>query len=156
MIEIERKFLVKAKIFPGSGNSTMLKQGYLSVDPERVVRVRIEDNQAWITIKGKMKGYSRTEFEYDIPVEDAEYLLLLSVNPPVEKIRHRIKMGGIQWEVDEFLALNKGLFLAEIELESETQDILLPEWVGEEVTSDHRYYNSWLSAHPYATWGMQT
>lgn len=81
---------------------------------------------------------------------------MLSVNPPVEKIRHRIKVGGMQWEVDEFLALNKGLFLAEIELESETQDILLPEWVGEEVTSDHRYYNSWLSAHPYATWGMQT
>jgi adenylate cyclase len=153
MIEIERKFLVKTENFPKSGNKTILKQGYLSVDPERVVRVRIEENLAWITIKGKMKIFSRPEFEYEIPVEDAENLLLLSVNPPIEKIRHRITIEGMLWEVDEFLALNQGLLLAEIELESETQEISLPEWVGEEVTSDPRYFNSWLSVHPYTTWG---
>jgi adenylate cyclase len=152
MIEIERKFLVKAENFPRSGNKTILKQGYLSVDPERVVRVRIEENLAWITIKGKMKRFSRPEFEYEIPVEDAENLLLLSVNPPIEKIRHRITIEGMLWEVDEFLALNQGLLLAEIELESETQEISLPEWVGEEVTSDPRYFNSWLSVHPFTTW----
>jgi adenylate cyclase len=152
MIEIERKFLVKTENFPKSGNKTILKQGYLSVDPERVVRVRIEENLAWITIKGKMKGFSRPEFEYEIPLEDAENLLLLSVNPPIEKIRHRITIEGMLWEVDEFLALNQGLLLAEIELESETQEISLPEWVGEEVTSDPRYFNSWLSVHPYTTW----
>jgi adenylate cyclase len=152
MIEIERKFLVKTENFPKSGNKTILKQGYLSVDPERVVRVRIEENLAWITIKGKMKRFSRPEFEYEIPVEDAENLLLLSVNPPIEKIRHRITIEGMLWEVDEFLALNQGLLLAEIELESETQEISLPEWVGEEVTSDPRYFNSWLSVHPFTTW----
>lgn len=152
MIEIERKFLVKRENFPQSGNKTVLKQGYLSVDPERVVRVRIEGDLAWITVKGKMKGISRPEFEYQIPVEDAENLLLLTVSPPIEKIRHRIEVDGMLWEVDEFLALNQGLIVAEIELESETQEFSLPDWVGEEVTSDHKYYNSWLSAHPYTTW----
>lgn len=156
MIEIERKFLVKKENFLRSENNTILKQGYLSIDRERVVRVRAEGNQAWITIKGKMKGISRPEFEYEIPVEDAENLLLLSVNPPIEKIRHRIEFDGRLWEVDEFLGLNHGLILAEVELDRENQDISFPEWVGEEVTSDHRYYNSWLSAHPYTTWGMRT
>ena len=150
------KFLVKSENFPRSGNKTILKQGYLSVDPERVVRVRIEGDQAWITIKGKMKGISRPEFEYFIPVEDAEALLRFSINVPIEKIRHRIEFDGKLWEVDEFLALNKGLLLAEIEMEYETQKISLPDWVGEEVTSDHRYYNSWLSVHPYTTWGIET
>lgn len=152
MIEIERKFLVKTENFPRSGNKTILKQGYLSVDPERVVRVRIEGDLAWITIKGKMKGISRPEFEYKIPAEDAENLLLLSVNPPIEKIRHRIEFDEMLWEVDEFLAFNQGLIVAEIELEIETQEFLLPDWVGEEVTSDPRYFNSWLSVHPFTTW----
>jgi len=156
MIEIERKFLVKSEKFPRSGNQVVMKQGYMSVDPERIVRVRREGTKAWLTIKGKMEGISRPEFEYSIPVEDAEAMLRLSINPPIEKIRHRIEFDGKLWEVDEFLALNKGLLLAEIEMESETRKISLPHWVGEEVTSDHRYYNSWLSIHPYTTWGMQT
>jgi len=152
MVEIERKFLVKSEIFPASGNTTVIKQGYLSVDPNRIVRLRIEGKDAWLTIKGRLEGISRPEFEYPVPLEDAEALLRLSLHPPVEKIRHRVEVDGTLWEVDEFLGANKGLFLAEVELYSEEQLFTLPEWIGEEVTADHRYYNAWLSGHPYSSW----
>jgi len=152
MVEIEKKFLVKQDIFPRTSHSTVMKQGYLSVDKERVVRVRIEGDKAWLTIKGKMQGISRPEFEYEIPTTDAEQLLKLCMFNPVEKIRHRIEANGQLWEVDEFIGLNKGLILAEIELDDENQSFTLPEWIGEEVTHDHRYYNSWLAANPYTTW----
>lgn len=152
MTEIERKFLVNSEKFPRTESKVVMKQGYLSVDPERVVRVRIEGDQAWITIKGRMTGISRPEFEYPVPVEDAENLLLLALNPPVEKIRHRIESEGTYWEVDEFLGTNRGLFLAEVELDEELQEFHRPGWLGEEVTSDRRYYNSWLSVHPFSTW----
>jgi adenylate cyclase len=152
MTEIERKFLVNSEKFPRTESNVVMKQGYLSVDPERVVRVRIEGDQAWITIKGRMKGISRPEFEYQVPVGDAENLLLLALNPPVEKIRHRIETEGTCWEVDEFLGTNRGLIIAEVELESESQEFYHPDWLGAEVTADRRYYNSWLSVHPFSTW----
>ena len=152
MIEIERKFLVKSEFFLPGGNSTQMKQGYLSIDPNRIVRIRIEGKNAWLTIKGRLEGISRPEFEYPVPPGDAEALLRLSLHPPVEKIRHRVEVNGTLWEVDEFLGLNKGLFLAEVELDSEEQLFSFPEWIGEEVTADHRYYNAWLSGHPYSTW----
>jgi len=152
MIEIERKYLVKIEFFPTTGQTTVMKQGYLSEDPNRIVRVRREGSNAWLTIKGSLVGISRPEFEYPVPVEDAEALLKLTLHPPIEKIRHRIEVDGTLWEVDEFLGANKGLLLAEVELISEEQLFTLPEWIGEEVTADHRYYNAWLSGHPFSTW----
>ena len=152
MYEIERKFLVIMALFPGSDQKDIIKQGYLSVDPERIVRVRIEAERAWLTIKGKVKGLTRREFEYPIPVEDAEELLRLTLFPAIEKIRHRVEYMGVLWEVDRFLGVNEGLVLAEVELMSENQEIVLPPWVGMEVTSDIRYYNSWLSEHPFSLW----
>lgn len=153
MLEIERKFLVNSENFPRTGHAVIMKQAYLSVDPERIVRVRTEGNQAWLTIKGGMKGITRTELEYAIPPEHAAELFRLALNPPVEKIRHRVDVDGILWEVDEFLGLNSGLILAEVELDHETQQFSLPDWVGREVTADHRFYNNWLSVHPFTTWG---
>ena len=152
MKEIERKFLVDQKLFPGSENRQVIHQGYLSVDPERIVRIRTEGQQAWITVKGKIEGFTRPEYEYLIPVSDAREMLGLSVYPPVEKIRHRIMHEGTLWEVDEFLGANSGLILAEVELEDEHQDFSAPPWIGKEVTDDHRYYNSYLSNHPYSGW----
>jgi adenylate cyclase len=152
MKEIERKFLVNKEQFPGSDNKIILKQGYLSVDPERVVRIRREGDQARITIKGKIEGITRPEFEYPIPVGDSEAMLKLALFPPVEKIRHRLVTEGTHWEVDEFLGANAGLLMAEVELTDENQPFSHPAWLGEEVTHDRRYYNSQLSQHPYTLW----
>jgi adenylate cyclase len=152
MTEIERKFLVKTEIFPGSSKRTVIKQGYLSVDPDRVVRIRIEGDKAWLTIKGKGSGFSRPEFEYPIPVTDAEELMALCLYPPVEKVRHRLDVEGTLWEVDEFLGSNRGLVMAEVELEREDQPFVMPDWAGEEVTGDKRYYNAWLAGHPFTEW----
>jgi len=152
MKEIERKFLIDLQRFVKTANATVMSQGYLSVDPERVVRVRVEGEQAWLTIKGKISGVTRDEFEYPVPVADARQLLLLAVFPPVEKIRHRVKVEGFLWEVDEFLGANKGLWLAEIELEDENQLFVRPEWLGSEVTHDRRYYNSQLAQFPFSQW----
>ncbi|HOI48540.1 MAG TPA: CYTH domain-containing protein [Prolixibacteraceae bacterium] len=152
MKEIERKFLIDPQRFVKTANATVMSQGYLSVDPERVVRVRVEGEQAWLTIKGKISGVTRDEFEYPVPVADARQLLLLAVFPPVEKIRHRVKVEGFLWEVDEFLGANQGLWLAEIELEDENQLFVRPEWLGSEVTHDRRYYNSQLAQFPFSQW----
>lgn len=152
MKEIERKFLVNPVLFQSHGSRIIIKQGYLSVDPERIVRIRRKGGKAWITIKGKMVQITRPEFEYPIPVEDAEELLKLSLNHPVEKIRHRLEIDGTVWEVDEFLGENKGLMVAEVELEYENQPFPRPVWLGEEVTYDRRYFNSELSQKPYCTW----
>jgi adenylate cyclase len=152
MDEIERKYRVKYEIFPRTDNQIVMKQGYLSVDPSRVVRVRIEGSKAWLTIKGKMTGITRSEYEYDIPVAEAEQILRLTLNQPVEKVRHKIVYEGTKWEVDEFLGTNKGLWLAEVELLREDQEFSLPPWLGEEVTGDYRYYNSSLSRHPFMLW----
>lgn len=150
--EIERKFLVQGDVWKREGTATVMRQGYLSTDPERVVRVRVEGNQAALTIKGKSAGAVRGEWEYAIPVADAEELLALCPRPLIEKSRHRITHAGMLWEVDEFYGDNAGLVVAEIELQSEDQQFEKPDWVAEEVTQDARYYNSNLLKHPYRNW----
>lgn len=150
--EIERKFLVTGDGWK-TDNPTRYFQGYLSQDPERTVRIRIiPGKKAVLTIKGPMSGISRDEFEYDIPSSDAITLLSMSKNLIIEKNRHIVDHDGMTWEIDEFLGNNVGLVIAEIELESEDQEIDLPGWVGTEVTDDRRYYNSNLSQNPYTEW----
>lgn len=152
-IEIERKFLVQGEAWKQQGQRELLRQGYLSSHPERTVRVRIEGDQAVMTIKSKSVGASRGEWEYPLPVDDArEFLDKLCEQPIIEKYRYRIGFGGFTWEVDEFLGVNAGLVVAEIELPSEDQQFEKPEWVGEEVTHDRRYFNSALVAQPFTTW----
>jgi adenylate cyclase len=152
-IEIERKFLVTSDAWMGLGEPVLLRQGYLSSHPSRVVRVRIEGERAVMTIKGKNVGASRGEWEYPIPMEDArEFLDKLCEQPIIEKYRRRIPYAGFVWEVDEFLGANAGLVVAEIELPSEDQAFDKPDWIGEEVTHDKRYLNSNLIAHPYSGW----
>ncbi|MRV74891.1 CYTH domain-containing protein [Duganella sp. FT92W] len=152
-IEIERKFLVTSDAWMRQGEPVLLRQGYLSSHPSRVVRVRIEGDGAVMTIKGKNVGASRGEWEYPIPMDDAvEFLDKLCEQPIIEKYRRRIPYGGFVWEVDEFLGANAGLVVAEIELPSEDQAFDKPDWIGEEVTHDKRYLNSNLIAHPYSNW----
>ena len=150
--EIERKFLVRGYDWKHDADATTMRQGYLSTDPERVVRVRVEGGKAALTIKGKSSGAVRGEWEYAIPKGDAEELLALCPRPLVEKTRHRIEFAGMLWEVDEFHGDNAGLVVAEIELQTEDQAFDKPHWVGEEVTHDARYFNSNLLRHPYRDW----
>ena len=149
--EIERKFLVEGTSWRQS-TGVRLTQGYLNRDKRRTVRVRIAGSQAFLTVKGVSQGATRAEFEYEIPVDDAEQMLKLSDGPVVEKHRHVIVHDGFEWEVDEFLGDNAGLVVAEIELTSEDQTFSRPAWLGREVTHDSRYYNSSLAAHPYKQW----
>jgi adenylate cyclase len=152
-IEIERKFLLASDAWRGQGTATVLRQGYLCADPTRTVRVRIEGEQGVLTIKSKSEGASRGEWEYPIPLEEAAELLeRLCERPLVEKTRHRIEHAGFTWEVDEFVGENAGLIVAEIELPAEDTAFEKPDWIGQEVTGDKRYYNSNLIRHPYATW----
>ncbi len=152
MQEIERKFLIHKGQFSPLGEGIKMRQGYLSVDPERVVRVRVAGEKGFITIKGSMKGITRTELEYEIPKNEAEIMLKMCLNNLVQKVRYIENYKGMVWEVDVFEKENAGLYLAEIELESENQSFEIPPWVGEEVTFDKRYYNSWLSRNPFSTW----
>ena len=151
--EIERKFLVIPNAWRPDGlEGTRFVQGYLSMDPERVVRVRIEGDEGRLTVKGIRRHVSRLEYEYEIPVEDAHALHALCIPPLVEKVRYRIAYAGRTWEVDEFAGLNEGLVLAEIELASETDALDLPPWVGREVSADDRYANTSLARHPFTSW----
>jgi adenylate cyclase len=150
--EIERKFLVHGDKWP-RGTSKRVRQGYLSRDRERTVRVRIAGKRASLTIKGAAKGTSRAEFEYHIPLRDAEALLALCDRPPLEKNRYTVKQAGVTWEIDEFLGANAGLVVAEIELEDEQQAFKRPAWLSTEVTEDPRYLNSNLVDVPYSIWG---
>ena len=154
-IEIERKFLVRGEAWRqacGKGQGRHLCQAYLNRDPGRTVRVRIDGEQGFLTIKGRSVGATRSEFEYAIPLGDAQALLALADGPLVEKLRHRVPMGDLVWEIDEFLGSNAGLVVAEIELPSEAHPFEHPDWLGEEVTQDPRYFNSALAARPYASW----
>jgi len=152
-IEIERKFLVRGDAWKTQGVGVAMRQGYLSTDPERVVRVRIEGDAATLTIKGRSQGATRGEWEYAIPLADAEELLArLCQRPLVEKTRYRIVIDAVCWEVDEFVGDNAGLVVAEIELTSEDQTFAKPAWLGEEVTHDARYFNSNLLKNPFSTW----
>ena len=152
MKEIERKFLILRNQFNPSGEGTKIRQGYLSIDSEKVVRIRVAGEKGFITIKGSMKGLTRPEFEYEIPKKEAEFLLGMCINNLVEKVRYIEKYKGMIWEVDVFEKANSGLIMAEIELESENQLFEIPPWIGEEVTFDKRFYNSWLSKNPFSTW----
>ncbi len=152
-VEIERKFLLAGDGWRALGQPVLLRQGYLSSDPERVVRVRVEGDHAYITIKGRSSGATRGEWEYPIPLADANELLeRLCQQPIVEKYRSKVEFAGNVWEVDEFIGVNQGLVLAEIELQAEDQAFDKPEWIGAEVTDDKRYYNSNLVRHPYSSW----
>lgn len=152
-IEIEKKFLVKNEQYKSSANSAMFRQGYLSVDAERIVRVRSYNDKGFITIKGKTHSFSREEYEYEIPVQDANRMLdNLCIQPIIEKVRYFLNYEGFCWVVDEFLGANEGLVVAEIELDSELLTFRKPEWVGNEVTSENRYFNSNLVNNPYKDW----
>ena len=152
-VEIERKFLLTGDAWRTLGEPVLLRQGYLSSDPDRTVRVRIENGAGTMTIKGRSAGATRAEWEYPIPLADANELLdRLCQQPVIEKYRRRIAFGGNVWEVDEFLGANAGLVVAEIELASEDQAFDKPDWIGSEVTHDKRYFNSSLIRHPFSGW----
>ena len=152
-IEIERKFLVKDGSWrEQAGAGLSCKQGYLVTDRDKVVRIRVMGEKAYLTIKGATYGLSRSEYEYEIPVIDAEGMLQFCANVPVEKTRYLIEHAGMTWELDVFTGMNAGLIMAELELESEDQEFELPAWAGEEVSGDERYYNSYLTKKPYSRW----
>lgn len=152
-MEIERKFLVKGNEYKAAGESVIIRQGYLSASSNRTVRVRRYGERAFLTVKGETISCCREEFEYPIPAEDADKMLdCLCLKPIIEKIRYTILCKGYTWVVDEFLGQNQGLVVAEIELEKEDQPFEKPEWIGEEVTYDCRYYNSNLISNPYCCW----
>jgi adenylate cyclase len=152
-LEIERKFLVRDARWKKLGQGVLLRQGYLSSQPDRIVRVRIEGGAAMLTIKGRTVGATRAEWEYPIPMKDAHaFLSDLCEKPIIEKMRYRIRHDGMVWEVDEFMGDNAGLVVAEIELEAEDQQFSRPDWVAEEVTHDARYFNANLLRRPYSRW----
>lgn len=151
--EIERKFLIANEGWKaGVQRSSYFAQGYLSYDPERTVRVRETDTQGFLTVKGLTVGLSRDEFEYEIPKAEATALLKMCEHPPIQKRRHFVEHEGHLWEIDIFEGANEGLQVAEIELRSEEEMFVRPEWLGEEVSGDRRYSNSSLSLMPYKNW----
>ena len=159
--EIERKYLVKKAAWrsylqqlqqtsPDIGEKYC--QGYIPTNNGTTVRLRIVGNQGYLTIKSKTQGYTRSEYEYSIPLEDAEQMLAtLCLKPSIEKIRYKLKHGNLVWEVDDFLGENQGLIIAEVELENENQSIDLPDWIDREV-NDKKYFNSSLIKYPYSQW----
>lgn len=152
-IEIERKFIVTGDGWRAGSVATVMRQGYVSLGPPASVRVRIEGPRAVLNIKESTLGIRREEFEYEIPVADAEDLLRLCQGNVISKTRHRVRHGQHTWEVDVFDGENTGLVTAEVELEREDEPVTLPPWVGEEVSNDRRYRNTYLSQHPYRIWG---
>lgn len=151
-IEIERKFLVTGEAWRSMGHSVPLIQGYLAGSNQATARVRIAGDIAFLTVKGRVKNLTRQEFEYEIPVADAQAMMDLCHPRVVEKTRYKIPIEDLIWEVDEFAGQNQGLVLAEVELTSPEQSVTLPDWIGLEVSDDPRYFNSYLAVHPYKTW----
>jgi adenylate cyclase len=156
MLEIERKFLVKGEFKKSSKSFEYIRQGYLSSLPERSVRIRLKGEKGFITIKGisGTNGISRFEWEREISSDDAKELLILCEPGIIEKKRYKIEYASHVFEVDEFLGINTGLIIAELELNSEDEVFEKPEWLAEEVTGDVRYYNSWISKHPFNNWKL--
>ena len=152
--EIERKFLVKEGYKQFAYTYTRITQGYLSSVPERIVRVRINADKGYITIKGvsNLSGMSRYEWEKEIPVNEAHELLALCEPGIIDKSRYLVQVGKFTFEVDEFYGENEGLVVAEIELNSEEELFEIPLWLGKEVTGDRRYYNSKLAKNPFSKW----
>lgn len=155
--EIERKFLVTDSSWRRGSTGIHYRQGYLHSSRECSVRVRIAGATAFLTVKGSTQGMSRDEYEYAIPVEDALAMLdRLCPQQQIEKIRYTIEYQGFTWEIDEFLGVNQGLIVAEIELREEEQAFPMPTWVGLEVTGVAKYYNACLCQHPFTTWNNET
>ena len=155
MIEIERKFLVLSDDFvKESFSQKRIVQAYLSSNPERSVRIRIKDSKGFLTIKGQGNetGTTRLEWETEIPIEDADKLLLICEEGVIDKTRYEVKLGKHIIEVDVFTGENEGLIMAEVELQSEDEVFEKPVWLGKEVTNDERYYNVYLSKRPFTGW----
>ncbi|HEY8539006.1 MAG TPA: CYTH domain-containing protein [Steroidobacteraceae bacterium] len=153
-VEIERKFLLCSDAWRAdAGNRVLMRQGYVGATPHCSVRVRVSGDRAWLNLKAKRSERSRLEYEYPIPLRDADEMLAhLCERPLVEKYRYEVRHGAHTWEIDEFLGENAGLIVAEIELASEDERFERPAWLGEEVTHDERYYNFNLAKRPYRTW----
>ena len=152
MIEIERKYLVRDVMVLSDAVGVAYRQGYIPAEGA-TVRVRIAGEQGFLTIKGRTTGISRAEYEYNIPLADAREMLdNLCLTNQIEKTRYCIDHAGHTWEVDVFHGANAGLVLAEVELASESDQPALPQWVGEEVSNDKRYFNAYLAIHPFSTW----
>ncbi|MBN2283127.1 MAG: CYTH domain-containing protein [Deltaproteobacteria bacterium] len=152
-LEIERKFLVSGDAWRKGAIGVRCRQGYLQTDPRRIVRVRVMGSDAFITVKAGLSSLSRLEFEYPMPVGDAETIINdLCREAVVEKTRYHVSYGGRIWEIDEFEGENRGLIVAEVELDDERQHVALPDWVGEEVSGDPRYYNFNLAIAPFTKW----
>lgn len=153
-LEIERKYLVINEKWRDSViKESIMKQGYLANAPNASVRVRVSGTEARLTIKGRSEGISRSEYEYPIPLRDAEEILLNHVSGAViEKVRYQVRCGDHVWDLDVFAGANRGLIMAEVELDSEDERFRMPEWAGDEVSSDSRYYNVNLATHPYCDW----
>ncbi|NBJ06486.1 CYTH domain-containing protein [Alistipes sp. Z76] len=151
--EIERKFLVAGDYKRDAASSSHIVQGYIGRTPSLTFRVRIRDERGYLTVKGRTDaaGVSRDEWEYEIPLADACELLSHG-DGTIEKRRYLVPAGRHTFEVDEFFGANEGLAMAEVELSSPDEEFARPEWLGEEVTGDKRYYNSQLLEHPYSTW----
>jgi len=151
--EIEKKFLVTDDSWRSLAAGVRYQQGYLSRGEESTIRIRIAGDKGYLAIKGVTRGFTRTEYEYDIPYDDARRMLdEFCRRPLIEKVRSRIPYRGLIWEVDEFAGENRGLVLAEVELDSEDQTIAKPSWIGRDVTGDPRYFNSYLVDHPFQEW----
>ena len=152
--EIERKFLVAGDFKPFAKNANRITQGYLSSVPERTVRVRVKGEKGFITIKGigSASGASRFEWEKEIPVAEVQDLLQICEPGVIDKTRYLVEAGDHTYEVDEFYGDNEGLVVAEVELAAEDEAFVKPEWLGEEVTGDVKYYNSMLMKNPYKNW----
>jgi adenylate cyclase len=151
--EIERKFLTRDDTWRAKAVGVPFRQGYLSTDPARVVRVRTMGERGVITLKSQRQGLVRGEWEYSIPKADAVELLdTLCLPPLIEKTRFHVRVGAHLWEVDEFAGENRGLVVAEIELEEPDEPFVMPPWAGDEVSDDPRYLNANLARQPYSTW----
>lgn len=151
-VEIEKKFLLKNDSWRKDATGELYRQGYITSSPV-VVRIRTAGAKGFITIKGQLKNISRAEYEYGIPLEDANEMLdALCEKPLISKTRYQVFYAGRKWEIDEFYGENQGLILAEVEIENENDKVEIPDWIGEEVTHDRRYYNSNLVKNPYKNW----
>lgn len=152
--EIERKFLVAGENWKERADAgEAMRQGYLCVEDDRTVRVRLTQNGAKMTVKGASEGIARSEYEYEIPRRDAREMIdALCIDTPIAKTRYRVDQGDHTWEVDVFEGANTGLVLAEVELRREDESVEIPDWVGREVTDDERYYNAYLTRHPFDSW----
>ena len=151
-VEIERRFIVAGDTWRGLAPGVKYRQGYLSANKSSSVRVRVVGSQAWLTLKSNINNVRRHEFEYPVPIADAQTIMTTMCQMVVEKLRHRIEYAGFVWEVDEFYGNNAGLVLAEIELTEENSCFDKPSWIGQEVTEDSRYTNAYLSQTPYDRW----